>query len=225
MAPRTIYTPRLIIRTPQLRDAPAFTRIMTRPANIRLEKRRPTSSPTDETHREQIRSWRASHEAGTWSMMVITLPSPSGTNEIGAPGTENEGEVLNDDVIGIMGLAHIEPRKDKDGTAIEGGGLSANTGAMIDEPWLRRGYAEEGMRGTLDAAFRAKAEGGFGCTLITMGTAERNDAYRGLMRKLGLEGCGRILEPGEGVELDPEGRDVWYEIERETWEKVRDASK
>src|ERR1700712_3191012 len=75
----TIHTKRLVLRTPQVRDAAAYVHLNTNPENNVFDPSPPDSegrAHNIEKFEGSIIRWRESTAKGEAAFMVVTLPNP-----------------------------------------------------------------------------------------------------------------------------------------------------
>lgn len=196
----TIHTPRLILRTPQLRDAPAYFHLTTNPENQIFDPSPPSEKADSVGKYERcIWEWRENTRKGVAASMVITLPSAH-TNRgeaKGAKGEVEEKEVERDVIIGMAGFNELGRKNKTSKCGVEKEVFEGNIGALIDSPtYIRKGYGKEALKGLIEYGFEV-----MGCDFLTTETLAINLPFRALMDSFGL---------GEGKEVD--GWDRWGEI-------------
>lgn len=210
----TIHTKRLILRTPQIRDAAAYVHLNSNPANQVFDPSPPTNGEhTVEKFEKLIAKWRENTLNGVAAFMVVTLPNCTQNEYEKEEPMEKEGgggEVEDDIVLGMSGFNELSKRQRISKEGIEKEIFEGNIGVLIDSPaYTHQGYGKEALKALINYGF---AE--MGCDVLVAETMAVNSPFRALMRGLGL---------GEGVEIggrDRNGKMVCetvYEIWREAW--------
>ncbi|KAL1868537.1 hypothetical protein VTK73DRAFT_3629 [Phialemonium thermophilum] len=123
----TINTPRLVVRSTVLSDAPAICALMINQANFPFDEVNPNL--TTETYRERIARWAGATARLESAFMVVTL--------------RDSGEI-----IGFGGFNLFRPGPN-------GSGREGDTGIVIDHRYWRKGYAKEAVCGTVEFGFGA----------------------------------------------------------------------
>jgi RimJ/RimL family protein N-acetyltransferase len=188
----TIHTSRLILRTPQIRDAAAYVHMNTNNENQAFDPSPPDKeglAHTVEKFETDIPKWREATEKGEAAFMVVTLPGRGDSSdayldllrrkELEGP----DGEIIDDTVIGMTGFNALKKR----------------TRSLADG-------STEALHAIVNYGFTT-----MGCDALIANTLVENKPFRALMKSLGA---------GEGKEV--RGRDRWgktvaealYELER-----------
>jgi len=184
----------ILLRNPETRDAPAYSRILSNPANNEFD---PTANPISasqcETVIERMRVSASEPVPTRVNFVIVQLPSI---------GSEEEGEV-----IGLSGFGGID-EVERDGRKLR----FADAGAMLDPEFRGKGYAFESMRLSIDFALKVlKVDG------ITCQTDEKNVAMVALAeKKFGWKGVRKQGKDGEWsvkYEISPGGWEEWKKLE------------
>jgi RimJ/RimL family protein N-acetyltransferase len=214
----TIHTPRLILRTPQLRDAAAYVHLNTNPENNVFDPIPPDRqgrAHTIERYETDIVKWREATEKGEAAFMVVTLPgygdsADAYSDPVARKELEgSEGEIENDIVIGMTGFNELKWKTRASGADSVGEEyLEGNIGVLIDAPkYTKKGYGKEALYTIIDYGFTT-----MGCDILLAYTLVENKPFRELMKSLGA---------GEGKEVDvrdSQGKiKALYELERKDW--------
>jgi RimJ/RimL family protein N-acetyltransferase len=212
----TIHTERLVLRTPQVRDAAAYVHLNTNPENQLFDPSPPDSEDrahTIEKFESSITKWREATAKGEAAFMVVTLPGR--LDKDGTPHDKTQlstsHEIEGDTVIGMTGFNELKRRTRP--SQIDGNNeeyFEGNIGVLIDAPkYTNKGYAKEALKAIIEYGFST-----MGCDVLSAETLAENKPFRALMSSLGL---------GAGEEVD--GRDRWgktvteavYRINKKDW--------
>lgn len=153
-----IRTPRLLLRAPQLQDAPGMAALFANPRSTEFEPHKPRN-PTTEHYAAEIPKYEARRERGEAAMMSILRSSDDGTPDV---------------VIGFGGINGISLR--------EGTDRVADVGVLIDSSEWRKGYGREALAATFEYAYD---EGQ--CQFVMMETMAVNKPLQALAASLGLD--------------------------------------
>jgi RimJ/RimL family protein N-acetyltransferase len=210
----TIYTKRLVLRTPQVRDAAAYVHLNTNLENTVFDPSPPDSEAhTIEKFEGSIIRWREATAKGEAAFMVVTLPNPVHGEDTSheRSQTDSSHEIEGDTVIGMTGFNELK-RKIRP-SQIDGSGeeyFEGNIGVLIDAPkYVNKGYGKEALKAIIDYGFTT-----MGCDVLTAETLVQNLPFRALMFSLGA---------GPGREVDGRGRngkivtEALYEIHKKDW--------
>jgi RimJ/RimL family protein N-acetyltransferase len=214
-----IYTKRLILRTPQVRDAAAYVHMNTNPENNLFDPTPLDSEGRPDTigkYESDIIKWRETTAKGEAAFMVVTLPPRPETVEAShdLPRMDLEepsGEIEGDAVIGMTGFNELKRKTRASGA--EGGieeYLEGNVGVLINAPgYVNKGYGKEALKALIDYGFST-----MGCEVLVANTLVENKPFRALMSSLGA---------GAGKEVDGRNRhgkivaEALYELEKKDW--------
>jgi ribosomal-protein-alanine N-acetyltransferase len=167
--PLRIDTPRLVLRIPEVSDAPAYVAMFTNPLNMEHDPLKDGPDEiTIEKYKEILAKDSDGYRKGEKALMAIYLK-----NEDGLDGA----------MIGMGGYPFLPSNAD---------GKPGNTGVLIDSAFIRKGYASEALVATLDYGFDV-----LGFEDIEQCTQEANQPYRAFMQSMGLEHFGKRQEPDE----------------------------
>ncbi|TFK46318.1 acyl-CoA N-acyltransferase [Heliocybe sulcata] len=186
-----IQTPRLILRTPVLEDAPSYLSVFTNPTNYEYEPHKPIN-PTVERYERILTSFAAGTKTGENAFLSVCLKGDDG-----------------DVVIGNGGFNSIFERGEGEGKVRVG-----DAGIMIDSAHWRKGYAKEAVAAMLNWAFHlGEDEVDPKIDVVVFESLAANDRIRGL-----LSGCFGFKETMSSGDFGEER--VW-EIAKSDWEKRR----
>ncbi len=168
-APLRIETTRLVLRGPEVSDAPAYVAIFSNPLNIEHDPQNDSPEETTvEKYEERLTKCSDDNRKGEKALMAICL---------------KEGDGIDGPIIGMGGYPWLPSNA---------AGRPGNTGALIDSAYARKGYASEALIAMLDYGFDV-----LGFEEIEQSTHEKNQPYRALMRSMGLERFGQRQKQNE----------------------------
>jgi RimJ/RimL family protein N-acetyltransferase len=160
-----MHTERLILRTPQVRDASIYVHINNNPLNSTYDPSPidPSKAPeAPEKYQQKIPVWREDTAKGVAALMVITLPGdgsdgPEGQG-INRETLMKDGEMMKDVVIGQTGFNELKWKTAPDGKVCEkqDGSEGILVADILDAPnYVRKGYAKEAMVAPINYGFDA----------------------------------------------------------------------
>lgn len=203
----TITSPRLTIRTAVPSDGEALVAYFSNQANFPWPAEKDL---TLEKMLSRIDKFANATAKGKSAFMVITLRETG--QHIGFGGFNN--------------LPRTEPLGDKPTWEIRNGSgegtvLVADVGVSIDHQHQRQGYAREAVCATLEYGFEK-----LGCAYAHLDTQKDNEPMKALMAGLGINGVGGDdSEPVENAAFGFASKAVNYEVDRTTWNSVREELK
>ncbi|KAH8746471.1 acyl-CoA N-acyltransferase [Hyaloscypha finlandica] len=201
----TISTPRLILRTALVSDAPAFTKLFSDPINnpfggVVGQYR------SEEQQRENLRKQGGSAGStargeNAWLVVILkeNQPVPEGA------------EVLKADdgfLIGSTGFNEFKIESDAEGKE----NVRADVGCLIDWRFQRKGYAFETLEAVIEYGFKE-----VGAKKITAGTNVVNEPWRKLMDVMGIP----VAEMTKDGRPDGEGGSVHYRLREKDWQVAK----
>jgi RimJ/RimL family protein N-acetyltransferase len=205
----TIHTERLVLRTPQIRDAAAYVRMHANPENNVFDPSPPDSegrAHTIEKYENDIVKWREATAKGEAAFMVVALPPPSYHLDLKA----SSSEMKEDTVIGMTGFNEFRRKTRPLASGHHELYLEGNIGVLIDAPaYTNKGYGKEALKALIDYGFLT-----MGCEVLVANTLAENKPFRALMASLGA---------GTGWGVDGRNRngkivvETLYEIEKKDW--------
>ena len=164
---RSLTTERLVLRSPEVADAPTYVAIFTNPKN--LEHNPHENGPDEHTiakYEDFLTKTYERNQKGEKALFAVCLKDADG----------NAGPM-----IGMCGFPWLPANAE---------GRPGNTGVLIDSHYARKGYASESLVVTLDYGFDV-----LGFETIEQDTGEENIPYRTLMQSMGLDKFGKRKEP------------------------------
>lgn len=212
----TIHTKRLVLRTPQVRDAAAYVHLNTNPENNVFDPSPPDSegqAHNIEKFEGSIIRWREITAKGEAAFMVVTLPNPVHGEDTPHDGsqTDSSHEIEGDTVIGMTGFNELKRKiRPSKINGFDEEYFEGNIGVLIDAPkYVNKGYGKEALKALIEYGFST-----MGCDVLTAETLVQNTPFRALMFSLGA---------GPGREVDGRDRngktvtEALYEIHKKDW--------
>ena len=167
---------RIILRTTELQDAPAFVALFLNKENWPYDKQPPKGKLTVENREKRVRKEIEEREEGKNAFCTIVLPTLADSARMKPYGN----------MIGCGGFNSI---------FMEDGKKIVDTGVMIDSSEWRKGYAAETLLISHAYAFDTLA-----ADIVQMETLQTNRPLRNLAKKvLGMDGVKREGEHGPDV--------------------------
>ncbi|KAH7017495.1 GNAT domain-containing protein [Ilyonectria destructans] len=191
------------LRNLELKDAPAFARLLSDPRNASDPNIKPMDVSTAQGAITRMRESASEPTVCDAHGKVIT--GPSRVNLAVVLGSEDQPDGK---MIGLGGYGAIK-ELERNGEKLRAG----DVGALIGADYRGKGYATETMKLAMDWGFAGVGQGGLQLDRITITTLNDNEPMIRLINdKLGLKGKGIEREAETEGEIE-----LYWELEKGDW--------
>lgn len=191
------------LRNLELKDAPAFARLLSDPRNASDPNIKPMDVSTAQGAITRMRESASEPTVCDAHGKVIT--GPSRVNLAVVLGSEDQPDGK---MIGLGGYGAIK-ELERNGEKLRAG----DVGALIGADYRGKGYATETMKLAMDWGFAGVGQGGLQLDRITLTTLNDNEPMIRLINdKLGLKGKGIEREAETEGEIE-----LYWELEKGDW--------
>lgn len=191
------------LRNLELKDAPAFARLLSDPRNASDPNIKPMEVSTAQGAITRMRE--SASEPTVYDAHGKVITGPSRVNLAVVLGSEDQPDGK---MIGLGGYGAIK-ELERNGEKLRAG----DVGALIDAYYRGKGYATEAMKLAIGWGFAGVEQGGLQLDRITLTTLNDNEPMIRLINdKLGLK--------GKGIEREAEieGKiELYWELEKGDW--------